>query len=110
MAKTTAAAHARVLCAYVPNLRVVTERLKESELCAQPLIIFRPGQRPEVLEASSDILRTGVYPDMLLSRALSLCPKAVALPPDEPAYERAGRQVLAPSCTSHLRSRPARSA
>jgi len=33
---------------------------------------------------------------MLLSRALSLCPQAAPVKADEPAYEQASRQVLAP--------------
>lgn len=86
----------RILCARVPHLRIVVERMREPELLSRPVLIYGGVARPTVVEASRDAMRTGVQEGMLLSRALSLCPQAAPVKADEPAYEQASRQVLAP--------------
>ena len=86
----------RMLCLYVPHFRVAVERQRRPELAEAPLIVHGGGQRPAVVEGCERTERAGVRPGMLLSRALSLCPQAVALPADEECYREANAALLEP--------------
>ena len=86
----------RVLCLYVPHFRVVIERLRRPELAEVAVVIYRGGKRPLVVEGCARAQEAGVAEGMLLSRALSLCPRATALPADEEAYQQANAALLQP--------------
>jgi len=77
-------------------MRVSVERSRQPELAAVPIVIYRPGGRPLVLEGCAEAEAVGVGEGMLVSRALSLCPRAVALPADEEAYRQEQERSLQP--------------
>ncbi|NPV08246.1 MAG: hypothetical protein HPY83_09845 [Anaerolineae bacterium] len=86
----------RVLCLYVPQFRVLVERVRRPELTPVPVVIYDGGRRPVVVEGCGRAAEAGVREGMLLSRALSLCPQAVPVPADEDHYRQWHRESLAP--------------
>jgi len=86
----------RILCLYVPHFRVVVERGKHPALAGKLVVVFRDEKRPTVVEACARAEAAGVRQGMLLSRALSLCPRAAAVPADDETYGRAHASLLRP--------------
>ena len=79
------------------------EQLRRPELRGKPVIVGgaatadgRSGiSRAVVSAASYEARRFGVHSAMPLMRALRLCPQAITVPVDFPAYRRASSQVFA---------------
>ena len=75
------------------------EVLRRPELAGRPVVVGGDGDptrpRQVVATASYEAREFGVGSGMPLSRALKLCPNAVFLPSDRPAYEAASAEVLA---------------
>ena len=75
------------------------EQLRRPELRGRPVIVGGAGTgeiaRGVVSAASYEARRYGVRSAMPLTRALRLCPSAVLLPVDFPAYRRESAEVLA---------------
>jgi DNA polymerase IV len=73
------------------------EVLKDPSLARKPVIVGNPGTRGVVLSASYEARASGVSSAMPSARARRLCPRAVFVPPDFPAYRAFGvrlREVL----------------
>jgi len=62
------------------------EALKDPSLAGKPVIVGHPGSRGVVLSASYVARASGVGSAMPSARARRLCPEAVFVPPDFPAY------------------------
>jgi DNA polymerase-4 len=72
------------------------EILENSELEGKPVIVGgRPGERGVVASASYAARAFGVHSAMPMSRALSLCPEAVIVPPRHRLYSDYSRRVMA---------------
>jgi len=75
------------------------EQKRRPELRGRPVIVGGAGDghtaRGVVSAASYEARRYGVHSAMPLGRALRLCPEAVLLPVDFPAYRRASAQIMA---------------
>ncbi|MDT4930714.1 MAG: polymerase, partial [Pseudonocardiales bacterium] len=67
---------------------------KQPELRGRPVVVGG-GHRGVVAAASYEARRYGVRSAMSMSHALRLCPRAVVLPPDRAAYQKASSQVMA---------------
>lgn len=71
------------------------EILENPELDGKPVIVGgRPGERGVVASASYAARVFGVHSAMPMSRALSLCPKAVVVPPRHRLYSDYSRRVM----------------
>ncbi len=70
------------------------ELLRRPELRGVPVIVSGSGPRAVVTTASYEARRFGVGSAMPTSRALRLCPDAVLIPPDFPAYRAASQIVM----------------
>ncbi|HLH15486.1 MAG TPA: DNA polymerase IV [Solirubrobacteraceae bacterium] len=73
---------------------VSIELLRHPQLRGQPVIVAGSGPRAVVTTASYEARRYGVGSAMPASRARRLCPHAVVLAPDFPAYREASRRVM----------------
>ncbi len=73
---------------------VSIELLRHPELRGQPVVVAGSGPRAVVTTASYEARRFGVGSAMPASRARRLCPQAVFLTPDFPAYREVSRQVM----------------
>ncbi|MGO8686389.1 MAG: DNA polymerase IV [Candidatus Dormibacteria bacterium] len=75
------------------------EQRRRPELRGRPVIVGGGGEghttRAVVSAASYEARRFGVHSAMPLGRALRLCPEAVLLPVDFPAYRRASARIFA---------------
>ncbi len=67
---------------------------RRPELRGRPVVVGGVGPRGVVSSASYPARRYGVRSAMPTARARSLCPNAVFLPPDFPAYSAASRAVM----------------
>lgn len=67
---------------------------RRPELRGRPVVVGGVGPRGVVSSASYQARRYGVRSAMPTGRARSLCPHAVFLPPDFPAYTAASRAVM----------------
>ena len=74
---------------------VSVELLRRPELKGLPVIVAGCGERAVVTTASYEARRKGVGSAMPAAKARRLCPEAVCIPPDGPAYREASRQVMA---------------
>jgi DNA polymerase-4 len=70
------------------------ELLRRPELRGVPVIVSGSGPRAVVTTASYEARKFGVGSAMPTSRARRLCPDAVLIPPDFPAYRAASQQVM----------------
>lgn len=70
------------------------ELLRRPELRGLPLVVSGSGPRAVVTTASYEARKFGVGSAMPTSRALRLCPDAVVIPPDFPAYREKSEVVM----------------
>jgi DNA polymerase-4 len=73
---------------------VSIELRRRPELRGRPVIVAGSGPRAVVTTASYEARAYGVGSAMPASRARRLCPQAVFLTPDFPAYREASREVM----------------
>jgi DNA polymerase-4 len=67
---------------------------KDPALRGRPLLVGGTGPRGVVTSASYEARAFGCRNAMPMARARRLCPQAVAIPPDFPAYRRASAAVM----------------
>jgi DNA polymerase IV len=68
---------------------------RRPELRGRPVVVAGSGPRAVVTTASYEARRYGVGSAMPAAQARRLCPQAVVLPPDFPAYREVSRRVMA---------------
>jgi DNA polymerase-4 len=73
---------------------VSIELRRRPELRGRPVIVAGSGPRAVVTTASYEARRYGVGSAMPAGRARRLCPDAVCLPPDFPAYRAVSRRMM----------------
>lgn len=71
------------------------ELLRRPELRGQPVVVAGQSPRAVVTTASYEARRYGVHSAMSAARARRLCPHAVFVPPDFPAYQEKSRELWA---------------
>jgi DNA polymerase-4 len=69
------------------------ELLRRPELRGKPVIVSGSGPRAVVTTATYEARKFGVGSAMPTSRARRLCPQAILVPPDFPAYREASQTV-----------------
>jgi DNA polymerase IV len=74
---------------------VAIELLRHPELRGQPVVVAGSGPRAVVTTASYEARRYGVGSAMPAARARRLCPQAVFLAPDFPAYREVSGRLMA---------------
>ena len=70
------------------------ELLRRPELRGKPVIVSGSGPRAVVTTASYEARRFGVGSAMPTARARRLCPDAILIPPDFPAYREMSARVM----------------
>jgi DNA polymerase-4 len=70
------------------------ELLRRPELRGKPVIVSGSGPRAVVTTASYEARRFGIGSAMPTARARRLCPDAILIPPDFPAYREKSAQVM----------------
>jgi DNA polymerase-4 len=70
------------------------ELRRRPELKGQPVVVGGLGSRSVVLAATYEAREFGVHSAMPMMRARRLCPQAVVISPDPPAYAEASRGVM----------------
>src|SRR6266581_8331044 len=73
---------------------VSVELLRHPELRGKPVIVSGSGPRAVVTTASYEARRFGVGSAMPTARARRLCPDAILIPPDFPAYRAMSDRVM----------------
>ena len=85
-----------VLFAEVPCFYAVVERSRDASLALRPVIVGgNPRKRGLVQAATLDAQADGVRPDMPVSEAIALCPRARLLRTDMARYREASRRMFA---------------
>jgi len=74
------------------------ELLRNDALRGKPVIVSGSGPRAVVTTATYEARAFGVGSAMPTSRARRLCPQAIVIPPDFPAYRAASRKVWETVC------------
>jgi DNA polymerase-4 len=85
----------RVLHVDMDAFYAAVEVRRRPELRDRPVIVGGGGSRGVVLSATYPARAYGVHSAMPMLRARRLCPTAVVVPPDFPAYARASAGVMA---------------
>jgi DNA polymerase-4 len=70
------------------------ELLRRPELRGKPVIVSGSGPRAVVTTASYEARRFGIGSAMPTARARRLCPDAILIPPDFPAYREMSQRVM----------------
>ena len=85
-----------VLFAEVPCFYAVVERSRNPSLARRPVIVGGdPRKRGLVQAATPDAQADGVRPDMPVSEAIALCPRARLLRTDMARYREVSRRMFA---------------
>lgn len=85
-----------VLFAEVPCFYAVVERSRDPSLARRPVIVGGdPRKRGFVQSATPDAQADGVRPDMLVSEAIALCPRARLLRTNMGRYREVSRRMFA---------------
>ncbi len=74
---------------------VSVELLRRPELAGKPVVVAGSGPRAVVTTASYEARKYGIGSASPASQARRLCPQAVFIPPDFPAYREKSREVWA---------------
>lgn len=94
-----------VLFVEVPSFYAMVERSLDPSLAERPVIVGGdPRKRGWVQAATPDALADGVAPDMPVSEAMGLCPRARLLRTDMGRYREASRRLFA--CFRRALARP----
>jgi DNA polymerase IV len=72
---------------------VSVELLRRPELAGKPVVVAGSGPRAVVTTASYEARKFGVGSASPASQARRLCPQAIFIPPDFPAYREKSREV-----------------
>ena len=86
---------------------VSVELLRRPELTGKPVVVAGSGPRAVVTTASYEARKFGVGSASPASQARRLCPQAIFIPPDFPAYREKSREVwelVRAGCRSSSRS------
>jgi DNA polymerase IV len=73
---------------------VSVELLRRPQLRGRPVVVAGSGPRAVVTTASYEARRYGVFSAMPAARARRLCPQAIFIPPDFPAYREISAQMM----------------
>lgn len=73
---------------------VSVELLRRPELRGKPVVVSGSGPRAVVTTASYEARRFGVFSAMPAARARRLCPQAIFIPPDFPAYRERSAAMM----------------
>lgn len=73
---------------------VSVELLRRPELRGKPVVVCGSGPRAVVTTASYEARRFGVFSAMPATRARRLCPQAIFIPPDFPAYRERSAAMM----------------
>ena len=85
-----------VLFVEVPNYYAMVERCRDASLARRPVIVGGdPRKRGLVQAATPDALDVGVRPNMPVSEAMGLCPRARMLRTDMIRYREVSRRLFA---------------
>ncbi len=79
----------------IPQFSCAVEIRRKPLLASRPLIIGDSEQPKRVFDCSLDAGKRGVHPEMVIRKALALCPNALVIPPDPVLYGSSWERILA---------------